>query len=67
MEERPRTADLCHEDALAQTPRLLLIGFLERQRTSRPASTVQKFPLPIDLHFRAPDAMIAKLALTRLK
>jgi hypothetical protein len=36
--------------ALAQVRRFLLVGFRERQRAPRPASPVQEFPLPVDLH-----------------
>jgi hypothetical protein len=48
--------------ALAEMPRLLLVGFLERQRARRPAPAVQKFPLAINLDFDAPFAMVAELA-----
>ena len=46
--------DLSDEDAtLAEIPRLLLVGFLERQRAHRPTSAVQKLPLSIDLDLDA--------------
>jgi hypothetical protein len=48
--------------ALAEIPRLLLVGFLERQRTGGPASAVQELPLTIDLDLDTPLAMIADLA-----
>jgi hypothetical protein len=40
----------------------MLVGFLERPRTVCPAPTEQKFPLAIDLHFYAPLAVVAELA-----
>ena len=55
---------IADEDAaLAQIARFLLVGFLERQRAGCPAPAVQKFSVPIDLHFHAPRAMIAELAI----
>jgi hypothetical protein len=36
---------------------------LERQRTRRPSSPVQKFTLSVNLHFDAPGAMIAKFTI----
>ena len=35
--------------AFAEIPRLLLVGFLERQRASRPAPAVEQFSFSIDL------------------
>jgi hypothetical protein len=38
---------------LAEIPRFLLVGFLERQRAGCPAPTEQKFPPAIGLHLHA--------------
>jgi hypothetical protein len=50
--------------AVAQILGLPLVGFLERYGAGRPAGAVQKFKLPIDLHFNAPRDMIAELVPT---
>jgi Holliday junction resolvase-like predicted endonuclease len=49
--------------ALAEILGLPSVGFLERQRARRPAPAIPKFQVPIDLHFHAPCAVIAELAI----
>jgi hypothetical protein len=46
-----------------EASRFLFVGFLERQRASRPAPAAQSFPFPIHLHFHAPGAMVAEFAI----
>jgi hypothetical protein len=42
---------------------LPLVGFIEHQRTCRPASTVQTFPLSMDLDLHAPLIMMAEIGI----
>jgi hypothetical protein len=58
----PLDRRLRDEDAaLAELPRLLLVGFRERQRPRRPAPAVQKLAIARHLQLYAGRAIIAEL------